>query len=65
MEYLTLLNYLYTITYTYRTQAIRTIKRPAFFLPNDLTLLDKLFKLKHHSLINHTMNPNNKLATHN
>ncbi len=48
MEYLTLLNYLYSITYTYRTKVIRAVKKPAFFLPNHLTLLDKILPVKHH-----------------
>jgi len=51
MEYLTLLNYLYTITYTYRSKAISQVKAPAFFLTNYLTLLNKLITLKHRSLL--------------
>lgn len=59
MEYLTLLNYLYTITYTYRTDVIRKVsavsknrtfpglKQSAFFLNSHLTLLNKLNALKH------------------
>lgn len=46
MEYLTLLDYLYTISYTHRNKAIQAMKHPAFFLPNHLTVLNKIDSLK-------------------
>jgi len=46
MEYLTLLNYLYVITYNSRRRAQSTV---TFFLNNHLTVLNNLYKLKHHS----------------
>jgi membrane fusion protein (multidrug efflux system) len=46
MEYLTLLDYLYVVTFNSRK---RTAKKVTFFLSQHLTVLNKLFMLKHHS----------------
>lgn len=46
MEYLTLLNYLYVITNNSRK---RVKNKAAFFLSTNLTVLNNLVKLKHHS----------------
>ena len=63
MEYLTLLDYLYVISAPERIRiadklkgvashsSLNTIKERAFFLPNHLTLLNRLFTLKHHTSI--------------
>jgi len=46
MEYLTLLNYLYVITFNARQKAKQ---ETAFFLTHHLTVLNNLYKLKHQS----------------
>jgi|GEM_PF-3291085 len=46
MEYLTLLNYLYVITYNSRK---RVAKKAAFFLSRNLTPLNNLYHIKHQS----------------
>jgi len=46
MEYLTLLNYLYVITNNSRRRAKSSF---TFFLNHNLTVLNKLVKLKHTS----------------
>ncbi len=63
MEYLTLLDYLYVISAPERKRiadkakglavhtASKITRERAFFLPNHLTLLNKLFALKHHTSI--------------
>jgi len=51
MEYLTLLDYLYVITFNSRKKAARTV---AFFLSNHLTVLNNLNGLKRRSSIHHS-----------
>ena len=63
MEYLTLLDYLYVISAPERIRiadrikvvasrsGLKTTKERAFFLPNHLTVLNRLFALKHHTSI--------------
>ena len=63
MEYLTLLDYLYVISAPERKRiagkakdlaahtAARITRERALFLPNHLTLLNRLFALKHHTSI--------------
>ena len=63
MEYLTLLDYLYVISAPERKRIVHKAKdlatntatkiagERAFFLSNHLTLLNRLFTLKHHTSI--------------